>query len=67
MNIFNLATTILGALYLLALAERFSLPVIEENGEPIGLDNSAEMEWENTRDYYTAASHGFGHESSWDF
>ena len=67
MNIMAFATTILGALYLIAVVERLTQPVIYEDNEPIALDNSAEMEWENTRDYYIAADHGFGCESSWDF
>ncbi len=67
MNIFTFATTVLSALYLLAIIERLTCPVIEEDGQPVALDNYSEMEWENTRDYYTAADHGYGHESSWDF
>lgn len=59
MTFFNLATTILGSLYLLAIVERFTLPVILEDGEPIALDNTCEMEWENTRDYYLAADNGY--------
>ena len=67
MNLFNIATTVLSALYLLAIIERLALPVIYEDNEPVALDNSAEMEWLDTRDYYIAADHGFGCEGNWDF
>jgi len=67
MNLFNAATTILCVLYFFAILERLTMPVIYEDAKPTALDNSAEMEWLDTRDYYIAADHGFGCESSWDF
>ena len=60
MNAMNLAMSILGAFYLLALLERLTQPeLINENGESMGYDNYAEMQWENTRDYYLAADNGY--------
>ena len=51
----------------MAVIERLTQPVIYEDNEPVALDNSAEMEWENTRDYYIAADHGFASGGSWGF
>jgi hypothetical protein len=59
MTAMGLATTILGAMYLLAIVERLTRPEIIEDGESMGYDNEAEQEWENTRDYYLAASHDY--------
>lgn len=70
-TLMNVIIFILFAYYLAALAERLTKPEIIElvDGEPqsMGYDNYYEIEYLNTRDYYTAADHGFGHESDWDF
>lgn len=62
---------ILLACYLAAVAERIVRPEIIElvdgEAQSMGYDNQYEIEYLNTRDYFTAADHGFGHESDWDF
>ena len=68
MTAMNLSITFLLAFYFLAIAERFTKPeIINEEGESEGLDQYYEQQYNATRDYYLAAEHGFGHESSWDF
>ena len=66
-TLLNVIIFILFAYYLAALAERIAAPEIIEDGESKGLDQYYESEYLNTRDYYLAADHGFGHESDWDF
>jgi hypothetical protein len=64
MNAMNLAITFLLVLYFLAVAERLTQPeIIGDDGESMGYDNYAEMQWENTRDYYLAADNGY--EGDW--
>ena len=60
MNAMNLAITVLGAFYLLALVERFTEPqIINDDGESEGLDQYNEQQWNNARDYYLASDNGY--------
>ena len=56
MNAMNLAITVLGAFYLLALVERFTKPELSDDE---GLDQYYEQEYNNARDYYLASDNGY--------